>query len=121
MKEKLQKIMSTLEIYKDHWDTYDTCGYLGNKELKETDDSLALIDSILAMLDSPWQPIETAPEDTAVLLWVGNSYLHRHIKTGIVNPRNYDKKIYSYWYDGDAAGLLPEEYVSHWMPLPEQP
>jgi hypothetical protein len=51
-----------------------------------------------------WQPIETAPEATYVLVWLPNAGIHRATRTG----RD--------WWDGEEA-----IYPSHWMPEPAPP
>jgi hypothetical protein len=48
-----------------------------------------------------WQPIETAPKDTAVLLWLGWMFEIGHFNTGL--------------------GRWAANWATHWMPLPSPP
>tara|TARA_R110002072_G_scaffold100778_9_gene222058 strand:+ start:5060 stop:5746 length:687 start_codon:yes stop_codon:yes gene_type:complete len=50
-----------------------------------------------------WQPIETAPEDRRVLLFVNNE-----IRIGI-------------WFDEDLDDIAQKFQPTHWMPLPKPP
>jgi hypothetical protein len=63
----------------------------------------------------PWQPIETAPADTEVLLATagerGACIIHG---TGFKSPDSGD------WFDADATTPL-KLTPSHWAPLPEPP
>ena len=56
-----------------------------------------------------WQPIETAPKDgTRVLVY----------------DKADDEILVCYWYDKWElvyGGYVPDESVTHWMPLPEAP
>lgn len=68
------------------------------------------------MVRPKWQPIETAPKMTAILLWA-----HRYC-VGHFNTRN-DK----WWIYTDGTGTMEEIIINshnkptHWMPLPEPP
>jgi len=56
---------------------------------------------------SEWRPIETAPRDTALLLWTGWSFQLGHYNTALAG-----------WVAGwDHRPLT----ATHWMPLPEPP
>ncbi len=57
-----------------------------------------------------WQPIETAPKDTALLLYTGWSYAIGHFNT---------LPDISAWVDGFQHRKL--EHPTHWMPLPKAP
>lgn len=59
-----------------------------------------------------WQPIETAPEDTYVLVWSPEYYCYEY---GIAVLGGEE----GYWltYEGD----LPLATPTHWMHLPEPP
>ena len=60
---------------------------------------------------SEWQPINTAPKDTAVLILAGNEVAIAH-KTG------------RGWYSPDTGGdgtFFRNPAVTHWMPIPELP
>lgn len=73
---------------------------------------------------SEWQPIETAPQETAVLLWypwkgcktphspLGFTYIGRWTSTGTDDIDT--------WRDTVDYELLGEG-ATHWMPLPEPP
>ena len=51
-----------------------------------------------------WQPIDTAPLDTAILIWTG------WIMIGSQKPDGF--------YDFDDNSI---QMATHWMPLPEAP
>ena len=56
-----------------------------------------------------WQPIETAPKDTAVLLWLGWRFEIGHFNTGLGRwVANWDHRAL-------------EVPATHWMPLPSPP
>lgn len=56
-----------------------------------------------------WQPIETAPKDTAVLLWLGWRFEIGHFNTGLGRwAANWDHRAL-------------EVPATHWMPLPSPP
>ena len=56
-----------------------------------------------------WQPIETAPKDTAVLLWLGWRLEIGHFNTGLGRwAANWDHRAL-------------EVPATHWMPLPSPP
>lgn len=54
-----------------------------------------------------WQPIETAPEDEHVMIWLAASGNH------LIAERCEEK-----WFDD--CGLV-DENPTHWMPLPAPP
>ena len=56
-----------------------------------------------------WQPIETAPKDTAVLLWLGWRFEIGHFNTALGRwAANWDHRAL-------------EVPATHWMPLPSPP
>ena len=59
-----------------------------------------------------WQPIDTAPEDTYVLVWCPDYYCH---ECGVAMLHSED----GCWRDRE--GYLPLATPTHWMPLPEPP
>jgi hypothetical protein len=77
-----------------------------------------------------WQPIETAPKDRLVLLYVPRNppegKLHNPMTIGWADGLYHDGTIY--WLSveksivWDDLGLRPIEiYPTHWMPMPEPP
>jgi hypothetical protein len=83
-----------------------------------SDNDIAAIKAALAALAAreaevagpAWQPIETAPEATYVIVWVPNGGWRRALKT--THPSDG-----SVWWDGHERLFRP----SHWMPLPTPP
>lgn len=59
-----------------------------------------------------WQPIETAPEDTYVLVWCPDYF---GSECGIARLQSWD----NYWMAFE--GYLPLATPTHWMPLPNPP
>jgi hypothetical protein len=57
---------------------------------------------------SEWQPIETAPSDTVVLLYT--PHLH------VTNPERIEARIYHVSRAGSRHA-----WATHWMPLPAPP
>jgi hypothetical protein len=55
-----------------------------------------------------WQPIETAPSDTQVLLYTPN--LHES------NPERIESRVYH-----DSRAGSRHAWATHWMPLPPPP
>src|ERR1700690_2715006 len=55
-----------------------------------------------------WQPIETAPKDTVVLLYTP----HRHF----ANPERIEACVYH-----DSQGGSRHAWATHWQPLPDPP
>lgn len=63
-----------------------------------------------------WRPIETAPEETSVLIWDGKMICAAHRWKTIGNK--------SFWSCDGADGYECENMFdnpTHWMPLPEPP
>lgn len=59
---------------------------------------------------SEWQPIETAPRNTVVLTYDGNtSFGHQR----------YDLAVLTYTWRAYFGGLMSTP--THWMPLPQPP
>ena len=61
---------------------------------------------------SEWQPIETAPKETRVLLWVPLDKQKWAIRSG-----GYDLYYGRWFYDGPQDDHQP----THWVPLPDPP
>jgi hypothetical protein len=55
-----------------------------------------------------WQVIDTAPKDTALLLYSSFGYVVGHFNTAL-----------NQWVNG--WDHRPLQYVTHWMPLPQAP
>lgn len=106
------------------WDEgRETCSdegtlFIGDEFVPELN---AIARAILALpqeVPDGWRPINALEEKhNKVLLWVVNGYSHDHIKTGI----RRDGFVYSVFDDGESAGWHPEQFASHWMPLPPSP
>ena len=72
-----------------------------------------------------WQPIETAPRETELLVgrWINADW--RLCQSGLYfdegNEREGEPANW-YWHcDWDAAGVTDNEGPTHWMPLPQPP
>lgn len=67
---------------------------------------------------SEWQPIETVPLDTPVLLYAKEVFAGQVVYI----PWDKSRSIYAVGYDGPEFDC---DYVygdlTHWMPLPESP
>jgi hypothetical protein len=68
-----------------------------------------------------WQPIETAPKETEILVWFGPA-------VGVKSVSYTDSGSgFSFWcVDDGKLGPFPvrrycDPYPTHWMPLPEAP
>ena len=72
-----------------------------------------------------WQPIETAPRDTRVLLYAEEG--EEGIVTGKENGYvGMDGEYREHWFMFDGYDLGDSDYLrmivpTHWMPLPEPP
>jgi len=98
----------------------------------------------LPLFDDPdWQPIETAPKDEYIFLWIEHAGSHEVVKaswysrkigedweswnTGAeITEHELDTLFDRFWeeYDDDSqidGSLIFEETPTHWMPLPEPP
>lgn len=73
---------------------------------------------------SEWQPIETAPEKTTILLWqpgrvqsIDIGRLERNVTL------NSGEVVTYYWGSGYLADRSNSQWrePTHWMPLPEPP
>jgi hypothetical protein len=62
---------------------------------------------------SEWKPIETAPKDTAVLIY-RNGYNIAHFNTQA-------GKWIGYAWDSADTRIMRLSPPTHWMPLPEPP
>jgi hypothetical protein len=67
-------------------------------------------------LPTGWQPIEKAPQETAVDLWCKSThhkdYGRRVTRVCLVGDT---------WYGPGLPDVALGEYASHWMPLPKAP
>ncbi len=72
-------------------------------------------------MKAPWQPIETAPRDRAVLIWLGPDAEYDKL----VIARWEDDEDFpggGAWYPANSDGGFPIDVpATHWMPLPEPP
>ena len=123
MKEKLQKVREEVQFSKVSFMNMnkqdDMDKLIASSSIESLDDSLALIDTIIAGLDSPWQSIETAPKDgTHILAYMpfgGGFIIQTHWKVERIEHNNRKMEI-EYWFC-DGGEVCP----SHWQPLPKQP
>lgn len=67
-----------------------------------------VIDGAIGLLESVWQPIETAPEDDREIIISTGC----HIRGWVIASRHEDKDWY---YDENGESYVD---VSRWMPLP---
>jgi len=84
---------------------------------------VAIIRAIDAEKKLKWQPIETAPKDTELLVGKIVDGEWRICQSGFYTDREHrDEDYYWHWYcDFDPGGITDDEGPSHWMPLPEPP
>ena len=81
--------------------------------------------SELTDLLGAWQPIETAPRETELLVgrWVNGDW--RICQSGLYFDDGNEREgepAYWYWYcDWDSGGVTDDEGPTHWMPLPPPP
>lgn len=74
-----------------------------------------------------WQPIETAPVETELL--VGRFFNDefricqsgKYFDEGMNNSNGYEPAHWYWCCDWDAGGVTDDEGPTHWMPLPENP
>ena len=80
----------------------------------------ALEASIRALVPDGWQPIETAPRGTSILLWVPTSYgkVNSHIA---ITGQTFDNDVAPSWLAFNADEALQRVEPTHWMPLPAAP
>jgi hypothetical protein len=76
----------------------------------------AILEASQAAPQQGWQPIETAPKDTRVLLW-GTFWNDRDV---------FQYPLIGLWSPQDEHWLIPCEYrfkvrPTHWQPLPPPP
>lgn len=105
MKEKLEKVKGSLTIIS--WDSAD------ERLRKHAINSIALLDSIISMLDSPWQPIESAPKDGTEILATDGSIMA--VVYWDEELRNTTAPSFWAFPNGFALDALQ---ATHWMPLP---
>lgn len=74
-----------------------------------------------------WQPIETAPKDRLICVWITGDLVNGRrwgdSSGSMLSYAHYDN-ICGEWRTSRPSGHLhcvPERFVTHWMPLPEQP
>jgi len=67
-----------------------------------------------------WMPIDFAPRgpENKILLWCVNAYWVAHVKVGYVENGG---QVYFCWNNDEQSGAEPEDFATHWMPLPEVP
>lgn len=74
---------------------------------------------------SEWQPIETCPEATIVLLYADTSepaFRNWRIATGSKHHRDYPTYENESQFHWGGRNLMKWElHPTHWMPLPEPP
>jgi hypothetical protein len=68
-----------------------------------------------------WLPIAEGKKNKVCQLWVANGFLFDHVKIGIIDPANHPAGVYSFFDDGESAGMLPEEWATYCRPLPPPP
>ena len=66
--------------------------------------------------ESQWQPIETAPENKCVDMWI-KSHDNPNFERRAVNVSKIDGK----WYGRNLPIPKYGEYASHWIPFPAGP
>lgn len=67
-----------------------------------------------AMLRETWQPIETAPVNTEVLLFCPDR--------GLSNPQRIELGMASHgWRNAVCNNMSFHSWATHWMPLPSPP
>ena len=62
---------------------------------------------------SEWQPIETALQDTLILVWMPSWFDDEDGRIVVALASG------PYWTDGE--GNMPQEDPTHWQPLPAPP
>lgn len=119
MKEKLEKVREALEVLQQNFDaaTYLTHRLPGDTEIiTNAQEALALLDSIISMLDTPWQPIETAPIDGTEIV-IQDMYYDKN------GNKNLGERYVAYYEPGEArwfdgSGTWIDVCPDYWMPLP---
>ena len=76
---------------------------------------LALCDR--AIKEREWQPIETAPKDQAVLVWLPGAATGLEMEIGYCSSSDPDGD----WYPSTHVGFPIDIPPTHWMPLPKDP
>ena len=66
---------------------------------------------------SGWQPIETAPKDEAVIVFLTDAAHGMTIEIAHRSSNDPDGDWYAATHDGPPIDVRP----THWMPLPEPP
>lgn len=76
-------------------------------------------------MEGEWQPIETAPKETEILVGRYVDKEWRICQSGhYYEPGNYLENEPPGWFwscDWDNGSVTDDEGPTHWMPLPEPP
>jgi hypothetical protein len=72
------------------------------------------VSASVSNLAGVWQPIETAPRNTPIMMWVGGRY--GRVAFGQVYDFSGKEKIQPDGWLGDFS-----DEVHHWMPVPTAP
>lgn len=84
-------------------------------KLQEVMDFLGSIHENLRSRHKGWQPIKTAPKDRSILVTEETG-----MRVDQVRRANWSNSSTHNWLDNNH-GYLPNDGVTHWMPLPEPP
>jgi hypothetical protein len=79
----------------------------------------ASLEAGAAALERTWQPIETAPKATRVLVWLNG----RVEVAEYANPMEGTPKDAGHWWwvPDDNEFVTSDVHPTHWMPLPDPP
>ena len=73
----------------------------------------------LPLQESPWQPIETAPKDTKLLLWWVPVDGNKYAESAVIGTVSYHEP--GTWWDGQRGEYQTLSHIRYWMPLPPPP